>query len=166
MIERIQIGMTYGRSSSSMIPSLVRNEVRQIITKDLLFRLWSMFSQQKCSIKRRNYILNYEENSKESLLSSEVSRFRKASSSSSSQNPATVPSGFLAVYVGSELRRYVIPATYLSVPEFRVLMERAAEEFGFEQEGGLKFPCGEEDFEEVLLKCLATKGKLKKKGKK
>lgn len=68
-----------------------------------------------------------------------------------------VPRGFLPVYVGMGLdqRRFIVPMAYLSMPEFRELMERAAEEFGFEQEGGLKIPCGEEDFEEILYKCLA-----------
>ncbi|KAK9099713.1 hypothetical protein Scep_023143 [Stephania cephalantha] len=39
-----------------------------------------------------------------------------------------IPKGFLAVYVGDAMRRFVIPAVYLSVPDFQILMERAAEE--------------------------------------
>ncbi|XP_059639098.1 auxin-responsive protein SAUR71-like [Cornus florida] len=65
-----------------------------------------------------------------------------------------VPKGSLAVYVGPELRRFVIPATYLSMPDFQELMEKVAEEFGYEQEGGLRIPCEEEDFEEILQRCL------------
>ncbi|XP_058113128.1 indole-3-acetic acid-induced protein ARG7-like [Magnolia sinica] len=62
----------------------------------------------------------------------------------------TVPKGYVAVYVGPEMRRFVIPVSYLCSPHFRALMERAADEFGFEQEGGLRIPCEEETFEELL----------------
>lgn len=65
------------------------------------------------------------------------------------------PRGFLAVYVGPEMRRFVIPASYLCQPAFRALMERAAEEFGFEQEGGLQIPCDEATFEELLRRAAA-----------
>ncbi|KAK9097705.1 hypothetical protein Syun_024750 [Stephania yunnanensis] len=75
-----------------------------------------------------------------------------------------IPKGFLAVYVGDAMRRFVIPAVYLSVPDFQILMERAAEEFGFQQEGALRIPnCDEQDFEEVLIRCLAKTRKNKKK---
>ncbi|XP_019054012.1 PREDICTED: auxin-induced protein X15-like [Nelumbo nucifera] len=75
----------------------------------------------------------------------------------------TVPRGFLAVYVGPENRRFVIPASYLSMPDFRVLMEKVAEEFGFEQQGALKIPCEEEDFEKILLRCFERQEKMKNK---
>ncbi|KAL6996086.1 hypothetical protein U1Q18_006222 [Sarracenia purpurea var. burkii] len=83
-----------------------------------------------------------------------------------------VPKGSLAVYVGPEERRFVIPACYLSMPDFKGLMEKAAEEFGYEHEGGLRIPCEEDDFEDILKRCLAmhqamskAKGKSKSKGK-
>ncbi|KAI7986392.1 hypothetical protein LOK49_LG14G02267 [Camellia lanceoleosa] len=67
-----------------------------------------------------------------------------------------VPRGYLAVYVGPELQRYVIPACYLSMPEFKELMEKAAEEFGYQHDGGLSIPnCEEDDFEVILTRCLA-----------
>ncbi|KAK9757089.1 hypothetical protein RND81_01G139200 [Saponaria officinalis] len=73
-----------------------------------------------------------------------------------------VPRGFVPVYVGSEETRFVIPMVFLSMPEFSKLMDSTADEFGFEQEGGLKIACEEDDFEEILLKCLAYhKGKNK-----
>uniref|UniRef100_A0ACD5ZGN1 Uncharacterized protein n=1 Tax=Avena sativa TaxID=4498 RepID=A0ACD5ZGN1_AVESA len=58
----------------------------------------------------------------------------------------TVPKGYFAVYVGAEARRFVVPMSLLCQPAFRALMERAAEEFGFGQAGGLRIPCREEDF--------------------
>lgn len=72
--------------------------------------------------------------------------------------------GFIAVYVGRELRRFEIPANYLSKPEFAGLMERAAQEFGFEQEGGLRVPCEEDEFEELVSRCMTIE-KLESKSK-
>ncbi|RCV32688.1 hypothetical protein SEVIR_7G006600v4 [Setaria viridis] len=61
-----------------------------------------------------------------------------------------VPKGYFAVYVGAEARRFVVPTSYLRQPAFRELMERAAEEFGFDQAGGLRIPCREDDFEATV----------------
>ncbi|URE15878.1 hypothetical protein MUK42_11782 [Musa troglodytarum] len=61
-----------------------------------------------------------------------------------------VPKGCLVVYVGDEMRRFVIPISYLRLPTFRAQMERVAKEFGFHHVGGLQIPCEEEHFEELL----------------
>ncbi|GMI91961.1 SMALL AUXIN UPREGULATED RNA 47 [Hibiscus trionum] len=66
---------------------------------------------------------------------------------------AHVPKGSIAVYVGPELRRYVVPIRYLRMPEFRDLMDEAAKEYGFQNGGGLEIPCDEQYFEYVLIKC-------------
>lgn len=77
-----------------------------------------------------------------------------------------VPKGYFAVYAGEESRRrFVVPTGYLREPAFRDLMERAADEFGFAQAGGLRVPCAEEDLEDLLRrlqrKNAAGKGKKK-----
>nr|XP_007154547.1 hypothetical protein PHAVU_003G127800g [Phaseolus vulgaris]ESW26541.1 hypothetical protein PHAVU_003G127800g [Phaseolus vulgaris] len=71
----------------------------------------------------------------------------------SPQPPHDVPKGYLAVYVGPELRRFIIPTSYLSHSLFKVLLEKAAEEFGFDQSGGLTIPCEIETFK-YLLNCM------------
>ncbi|KAG2614028.1 auxin-induced protein 6B-like [Panicum virgatum] len=76
-----------------------------------------------------------------------------------------VPKGYFAVYAGEESRRFVVPTGYLREPAFRELMERAADEFGFAQAGGLRVPCAEEDFED-LLRRLQRKNAAAGKGKK
>lgn len=43
------------------------------------------------------------------------------------------PQGCLAMYVGEEKRRFVIPTLYLSHPIFLMLLEKAREEYGFKQ---------------------------------
>ncbi|XP_068304291.1 auxin-responsive protein SAUR24-like [Pyrus communis] len=103
-------------------------------------------------------LLESGENSNKSLLAGEFSHGRCGGAS-----VMQVPRGFLAVYVGPELRRFVIPMSCLSSPDFRVLMDGVAEEYGFEQEGALKIPCDEEDFEHILVRSLANNKKKKRK---
>lgn len=69
-----------------------------------------------------------------------------------------VPKGYFAVYAGEESRRFVVPTGYLREPAFRDLMERAADEFGFAQAGGLRVPCAEEDFEDLLRRLQRKNG--------
>ncbi|XP_074275479.1 auxin-responsive protein SAUR21-like [Silene latifolia] len=59
-----------------------------------------------------------------------------------------VPKGHIAVYVGeTEMKRFVVPLTYLSHPSFQDLLRHAEEEFGFNHPmGGLTIPCKEEAF--------------------
>uniref|UniRef100_A0A5B6Z1P6 Auxin-induced protein 15A n=1 Tax=Davidia involucrata TaxID=16924 RepID=A0A5B6Z1P6_DAVIN len=71
----------------------------------------------------------------------------------SPEPPFDVPRGYLAVYVGPELRRFIIPTSYLSHPVFKVLLEKVEEEFGFDHSGGLTIPCEIETFK-YLLKCM------------
>lgn len=73
--------------------------------------------------------------------------------SQSPKAPADVPKGYLAVYVGPELRRFIVPTSYLSHSLFKVLLEKAEEEFGFDQSGALTIPCEVETFK-FLLKCM------------
>ncbi|GLJ54427.1 hypothetical protein SUGI_1168860 [Cryptomeria japonica] len=62
-----------------------------------------------------------------------------------------VPQGCLAVYVGQERQRFVIPTTYLSHPVFMMLLEKAREEYGFKQKEGLTVPCDVEAFENAMF---------------
>ncbi|KAE8664353.1 Indole-3-acetic acid-induced protein ARG7 [Hibiscus syriacus] len=67
--------------------------------------------------------------------------------------PPDVPKGYLAVYVGMELRRFIIPTIYLSHPIFTILLEKEEEEFGYGHNGKLTLPCEIEKFK-YLLKCI------------
>lgn len=74
-------------------------------------------------------------------------------SCTSPKPPPDVPKGYLAVYVGPELRRFIIPTSYLTHPVFKILLEKAEEEFGYDHNGGLTLPCEIETFK-YLLKCI------------
>ncbi|KAL6606590.1 hypothetical protein ACP70R_042243 [Stipagrostis hirtigluma subsp. patula] len=65
--------------------------------------------------------------------------------------PSDVPRGHFAVYVGERRRRFVVPIALLDRPEFRSLLRRAEEEFGFAAGGILVLPC-----EEVAFRSLTS----------
>ncbi|KAL4334872.1 hypothetical protein GQ457_07G033000 [Hibiscus cannabinus] len=112
-----------------------------------LLRQWQW---QRLPYKRHLKFLsssNYDPKVKKSLLSD------RELSDGGIKGSAHVPKGSVVVYVGPEFRRFVIPIRFLAMPEFRDLMDEAAEEFGFQREGGLKIPCDEQYFEYVLLRC-------------
>ncbi|KAK4773482.1 hypothetical protein SAY87_028504 [Trapa incisa] len=98
------------------------------------------------SRKKNPGLLRHEESSRRALLVE-----------AEEGDGRSIPKGHLAVYVGPEMRRFVIPASCLAETEFRVLMDTVGEEFGFEHEGGLHIPCEEADFEEILGRCLQMK---------
>jgi SAUR family protein len=71
----------------------------------------------------------------------------------SPEPPPDVPRGYCPVYVGPEQRRFVIPTGYLAHPVFRLLLDKAEEEFGFRHEGALAIPCETEAFK-YILQCV------------
>ncbi|KAK7312275.1 hypothetical protein VNO77_36031 [Canavalia gladiata] len=61
-----------------------------------------------------------------------------------------VPKGYLAVYVGERMKRFVIPISYLVQPSFQDLLSQAEEEFGYDHPmGGLTIPCSEDVFQHI-----------------
>ncbi|WRX13482.1 Small auxin-up RNA - like 7 [Theobroma cacao] len=58
-----------------------------------------------------------------------------------------VPKGCLAVYVGENQKRFVMPISYLNNPLFQDLLSLSEEEFGYDHpNGGLRIPCSEDIF--------------------
>lgn len=72
----------------------------------------------------------------------------------------TTPTGFFALYVGEERQRYVVPTSYLSHPLFKILLEKAYNEFGFAQKNGLAVPCSVSTFQEVVNAIECNNGKF------
>ncbi|WCJ37163.1 SAUR-like auxin-responsive protein family [Euphorbia peplus] len=61
-----------------------------------------------------------------------------------------VPSGFLAVYVGRDRERFLIPVRFLHFRVFVSLLGKAEEEYGFNFSGGIVLPCEVDLFKRVL----------------
>ncbi|KAL8209015.1 hypothetical protein R6Q57_008427 [Mikania cordata] len=66
--------------------------------------------------------------------------------------PEDVKEGHFAVIAADddEERRFVVPLAYLDQPSFQRLLERAAEEYGFNHEGALMVPCRPSELEWIL----------------
>ncbi|MBA0584981.1 hypothetical protein Gorai_015774 [Gossypium raimondii] len=77
---------------------------------------------------------------------SKVAGIRQIESCTSPKPSTDVPKGYLAVSVGSELRRFIIPTSYLTHPVFKILLEKAEEEFRYNHNGGPTHPCEIETF--------------------
>ena len=86
--------------------------------------------------------------------SKQILRQAKLLSSSSSSSSLDVPKGYLAVYVGEQnMKRFVVPVSYLDQPSFQDLLRKAEEEFGFDHPmGGLTIPCSEEIFIDLAFR--------------
>uniref|UniRef100_A0A2P2Q2W4 Uncharacterized protein n=1 Tax=Rhizophora mucronata TaxID=61149 RepID=A0A2P2Q2W4_RHIMU len=61
-----------------------------------------------------------------------------------------VPQGHLPVYVGEEMERFVVSAELLNHPVFVGLLDKSAQEYGYEQKGVLQIPCHVLAFERVM----------------
>ncbi|GAU38538.1 hypothetical protein TSUD_320100 [Trifolium subterraneum] len=61
-----------------------------------------------------------------------------------------VPKGYLAVYVGEKMKRFVIPVSYLNQISFQDLLCQSEEQFGYDHPmGGITIPCREDVFLEI-----------------
>ncbi|KAL8135430.1 hypothetical protein AgCh_010179 [Apium graveolens] len=61
-----------------------------------------------------------------------------------------VPAGHLPVHVGEEMQRYVLSTALLGSHVFIQLLNKVAEEYGYDNEGVLHIPCNVPDFEILL----------------
>ncbi|KAJ4823056.1 hypothetical protein Tsubulata_027794 [Turnera subulata] len=59
------------------------------------------------------------------------------------------PKGHFVVYVGNEMKRFVVPTSYLKNPTFQELLDKAAEEYGFDNQNGIVLPCDESTFKRL-----------------
>ncbi|KAL3655232.1 hypothetical protein CASFOL_001018 [Castilleja foliolosa] len=71
---------------------------------------------------------------------------------------ATMPTGTFPVYVGEKRLRFVVPTSYLSHPLFKILLEKAYNEFGFDQQNGLVVPCSVAAFQEITSAVESSNG--------
>ncbi|PIN07276.1 hypothetical protein CDL12_20154 [Handroanthus impetiginosus] len=79
---------------------------------------------------------------------------------STTTSTSTTPTGTFVVYVGEDRQRFVVPTSYLSHPLFKILLEKASNEFGFDQRNGLVVPCSVTAFQEVVSAVECCNGKF------
>ncbi|CAM8919094.1 unnamed protein product [Rhodiola kirilowii] len=74
---------------------------------------------------------------------------KKCSSFTKQHLPMDVPKGHFPVYVGEKRSRYIVPISFLTQPEFQILLQLAEDEFGFHHAMGLTIPCEEHVFQSL-----------------
>ena len=130
------------------------NKIRDIVRLQQILKKWrklansnsSSSSKPKSSINhflKRTLSLNDRSNNNTTSTTD-------CTNDNSTSGSSSVPKGYLAVSVGEEQKRFVIPTEYLGRRAFHVLLREAEEEFGFEQTGVLRIPCQVSVFENVL----------------
>ncbi|KAK7312269.1 hypothetical protein VNO77_36022 [Canavalia gladiata] len=61
-----------------------------------------------------------------------------------------VPKGYVAVYVGEKMKRFMIPISFLNQPLFQELLKQSEDEYGYDHPmGGLTIPCKEDMFLDI-----------------
>lgn len=126
------------------------NKIRQIVRLQQLLKKW-----KKIAAASPSSIHLQRSTSTSTSTSNGINKFLKKTLSFSDRldnniDAAAVPKGCLAVSVGEEEKRFVIPMDYLAHQSFQVLLREAEEEFGFQQQGILKIPCQVSLFENIL----------------
>lgn len=83
---------------------------------------------------------------------------KKKKKNKSGKKGRVLPEGCFSVYVGPDKQRFVIKTNYLNHPLFKMLLEEAESEFGYDIEGPLVLPCNIEIFNKVLMKMEEDSG--------
>lgn len=68
------------------------------------------------------------------------------------------PEGCFTVYVGAEKQRFVIKTEFANHPLFKILLEDAESEYGFNSQGPILLPCDVELFYKVLAEMEESGG--------
>uniref|UniRef100_A0A2N9J2H9 Uncharacterized protein n=1 Tax=Fagus sylvatica TaxID=28930 RepID=A0A2N9J2H9_FAGSY len=84
------------------------------------------------------------------LPSRRTDSFRFRAKLSRRSSASVVPEGHVPVYVGDEMERFVVSAELLNHPVFVKLLNKSAQEYGYDQKGALRIPCHVLVFERVL----------------
>ncbi|XP_071730316.1 auxin-responsive protein SAUR71-like [Rutidosis leptorrhynchoides] len=85
-----------------------------------------------------------------SLLRQDSRPSRRSQAPKSRRSNSGVPEGHIPVYVGDEMERFIVSAELLNHPIFIYLLNKSAQEYGYEQQGVLRIPCHVILFERVL----------------
>lgn len=123
------------------------NKIREIVRLQQILKKWRKLASSSKANSTNNNCNNASKSIK--FLKRTLSLSDNSVRDSASNN-TTVPKGYLAVCVGEEMKRFIIPTEYLSHQAFHVLLREAEEEFGFQQTGVLRIPCDVAVFETIL----------------
>ncbi|KAF8392787.1 hypothetical protein HHK36_021024 [Tetracentron sinense] len=126
------------------------NKISEIVRLRQILKKWRKLANapKNSSSSSSNYTTNNNSGNKSIKFLKKTLSFNDNSVSAISSD--IIPKGFLAVCVGKEMKRFIIPTEYLGHRAFGILLREAEEEFGFQQEGVLRIPCEVSVFEKIL----------------
>lgn len=122
------------------------NKIREIVRLQQILKKWRRIANSSKTTTTTTTL----NNSKSIKFLKRTLSLSEREGTITTSNNGSVPKGYLAVCVGEELKRFIIPTEYLSHQGFMILLREAEEEFGFQQIGVLRFPCEVSVFESVL----------------
>ncbi|XP_073151931.1 protein SMALL AUXIN UP-REGULATED RNA 12 [Henckelia pumila] len=99
-------------------------------------------------------------------LANKVRSFRNAGEPSHSEcllrydDGGSSSTGTFPVYVGEDRQRFMVPTSYLNHPLFKMMLEKAYNEFGFDQRNGLVVPCSVAAFREAMTVAGCCNGRF------
>ncbi|GLU01119.1 hypothetical protein SLE2022_184440 [Rubroshorea leprosula] len=125
------------------------NKIRDIVRLQQILKKWrKLANASKSNGSINNSSSNTSGGSKGIKFLKRTLSLSDSSAREASGN--TIRKGYLAVSVGEEQKRFIIPTEYLSHQAFHILLREAEEEFGFQQTGVLRIPCEVSVFESIL----------------
>ncbi|XP_010249111.1 PREDICTED: auxin-responsive protein SAUR71 [Nelumbo nucifera] len=75
-------------------------------------------------------------------------------------NRRVAPEGCFSVYVGPQKQRFVIKTEYVNHPLFKMLLDEAEMEYGYNSAGPLALPCDVDLFYKVLLEMGSDENEI------
>ncbi|XP_027349999.1 uncharacterized protein LOC113861397 [Abrus precatorius] len=91
-------------------------------------------------------------------LTLRTTTIRSKSWPNAKDSASVAPQGCFSVYVGPQMQRFVIKTEYANHPLFKMLLEEAESEYGYNSQGPLALPCDVHIFYKVLMEmdCQQT----------
>lgn len=126
------------------------NKICEIVKLQQILKKWRKIANSKKSSSNKQQASPISNGGKSIKFFKKTLSFSDNNVQGISRDSSAVPKGFLAVCVGEEMKRFIIPMEYLGCQAFDILLKEAEEEFGFQQEGVLRIPCEVPLFEEIL----------------
>ncbi|KAK2391412.1 SAUR auxin-responsive protein family [Trifolium repens] len=110
--------------------------IKRKCKKNVILKAWRSFGGGGANSNMRSLLLN------------------KGTSKSFSQNVKgnilKTPNGCFSVYVGPQRQRFVVETKFVNHPLFKMLLDEAEVEYGFQNDGPIRLPCNVDLFYKVL----------------
>ncbi|CAJ2641265.1 unnamed protein product [Trifolium pratense] len=116
--------------------SILMGSIKGTCKKNVILKAWQSIGGGGGNSNMRSLLLN------------------KGTSNSFSQNvkgkKLKTPNGYFSVYVGPQRQRFFVKIKLVNHPIFKMLLDEAEVEYGFQNDGPIRLPCNVDLFYKVL----------------